>query len=290
MYDTLIIGSGPGGMSAALYLARFDRKIGNIIGWGFGGQLQNTEKIENYLGVGEISAPELVLKMNKQLERYNIDYISGEAEEVAYLEEEDCYEVKTMFGDFKAKTIIYATGTTHNKTGIEEIDEIANFCAICDADFYEGKEVVIVGGGETAFEDAEILSRKSDKVTLVHRRDTFRATPIAVSKLKEKDNVEIVVNDSVISVKENIFSLKSGKQIEGDGIFLAIGQVPNTKPLLNSLPLLLKDGYVSSHNPQKGFYAIGDVVYGNHKQVAIAVGDGARVAIDVDRYLTDEVD
>lgn len=297
IYDTIIIGAGPSGMSAALYLARYGRKALIIAGFGsIGGQLLSTEYIENYIGVGKISAPMLALNMKSQIEDFR-ELITVKEEEAVNIKLTDSneYIVDSTFGEsFKGKTILFATGATYRHLGIEREDEFASYCATCDADFHIGKDVVVVGGGESAFEEAEILSRQSKSVRIVHRRDVFRASHAAQQRLQERDNISIstFTNVEEITNEGNLILVgPHGKEEVKSSLFVAIGQTPNTQIIKDSSlekTLLTDDGYIINNNPTEGFYACGDVVSGNHKQVSVAVGDGAKVAIEIDKFLTEK--
>ena len=320
VYDTIIIGGGPAAMSAALYLSRFSRKVAWIFGYGLGGQIQNTESVENYLGFNDKLAPLLIKQFSKQTEELDgVEKVFGFAIDVRKDKGTGLFKAQTDMGEvYKAKTILVASGAEPRKLDVPGEEDFAglgvSYCAICDAPMFQGKTVAIVGGGQTAFEDAQILAKQAEKVILIHRRSEFRATDREVELVKATPNIEFMLDARIAEIKGDtnveriIVENKNGAtEVKVDGVFVAIGQVPRTEflenlneeyiqnesePLLAKIFPLLKDGYIYTCENESmvidGLFAAGDVVLHNHKQIAIAVGDGASAAININKYLQDK--
>lgn len=304
MYETIVIGGGPGAMSAILYLSRLGLKTAWIYGYGFGGQIQNTEVVDNYLGKGKIYAPILVKDMYSHVEDLeHITQIFGMAENVNKIDDSTFIVTTDMGEKISGNTVLVATGASPRKLGVKGEEDFAGFgvsyCAICDAPLFKDKEVAIVGGGQTALEDAQILSRHAKNVYLIHRRQEFRATKAEVKQAKNTPNIHFLLDTQVTSImgKDDVDFIVINEKGIGhrtlsvDGIFIAIGQVPQTDFLTENFDYILRDGYVETMRNNKvedlGIFAIGDVVYGNNKQIAIAVGEGANAAIEINKYLSD---
>lgn len=320
IYDTIIIGGGPAAMSAALYLSRFSRKVAWIFGYGLGGQVQNTETVENYLGFNDKLAPLLIEQFSKQTEDLDgVEKVFGFAKDVRKDNENRFFKVQTDMGEiYQAKTVLVASGAEPRKLGVPGEEDFAgrgvSYCAICDAPMFQGKTVAIVGGGQTAFEDAQILAKQAEKVILIHRRSEFRATDREVELVKAVPNIEFILNARITEIKGDtnvekivVEDTNGTTEVRVDGVFVAVGQVPRTEflenlneeyiqsesePLLTKIFPLLKDGYIYTCENESmimdGLFAAGDVVFDNHKQIAVAVGDGASAAININKYLQDK--
>ena len=320
VYDTIIIGGGPAAMSAALYLSRFSRKVAWIFGYGLGGQVQNTESVENYLGFNDKLAPLLIEQFSKQTEDLDgVEKVFGFAIDVRKDKDSGLFKVQINMGEvYKAKTVLVASGAEPRKLGVPGEEDFAgrgiSYCAICDAPMFQGKTVAIVGGGQTAFEDAQILAKQAKKVILIHRRSEFRATDREVELVKAVPNIEFMLNARIIEIKGDtnvekiiVEGTNNTTEVKVDGVFVAIGQVPRTEflenlneeyiqsesePFLTKIFPLLKDGYIYTCENEsmiiEGLFAAGDVVFDNHKQIAVAVGDGASAAININKYLQDK--
>lgn len=320
VYDTVVIGGGPAAMSAALYLSRFGRKVAWIFGYSLGGQVQNTESVENYLGFNDGLAPLLIERFYKQTDNLDgVEKIFGFAKDVRKDKDTRFFKVQTDMGEvYNAKTILVASGAEPRKLNIPGEEDFAgrgvSYCATCDAPLFKDKTVAIVGGGQTAFEDAQILAKQAKKVILIHRRSEFRATDKEVERVKAISNIEFVLNARIIEIKgdtqvEKIVIEDTEHTVERkvDGVFVAVGQVPRTEFLENlnreylqsdlddvwirAFPLL-KDGYIYTCDNEtmaiEGLFAAGDVVLDNHKQIAVAVGDGASAAININKHLQEK--
>lgn len=288
LYDVIVVGYGPAAKSAILYLSRFKRKVLVITGYEKNGKLDSTPTIENYLGFNGRDAIKLSTKMNYHIEKEAKDYENIDIVEdlvINYRLENKIHFIETIFGEtFTGKTILFATGSKPKKLdSIKDVDNV-HYCATCDGSFYEGKNVVVVGGGETALEEALFLSNISEKVYLIHRRKEFRASEILVDKVRKKDNIIIVLGEVASFNQENKEVLLKEHRTISDisGVFVAIGNNPNSslfKEFTDS------EGYFSRDLAPKGVYATGDVVSGLEKQIIIAAGDGATQAICINRFL-----
>lgn len=295
MYDTIVIGAGPAGLTAAIYLRRANKNVLVLEGNSVGGAIINTQNIENYPACPNISgydfannlynqAKELgaIIKFEKVLE------ICGNSEKT----------VKTNKKDYKTKTIIIATGTTVRKLGIEDalIGKGVSYCAMCDGAFYKDKQVAVVGGGNTALEDALYLADIAKKVYLIHRRNEFRADDKTIKLLKKKNNIKYVLESNVVKINGNekltnievMNKDKETKIYNVEGLFIAIGHTPNSE-LVSQMVKLDNDGYIvasnNCHTSKKGIYAAGDVRSKKVRQLVTSTSDGAIAAIEAINYL-----
>ncbi len=300
IYDMVIVGGGPGGYTAALYAARAGLSTIVIERLSAGGQLALTHNIENYPGFENgIGGFELAETMQKQAERF------GVVTEYATVTELDLSaepkSAKTAKGTFYGKTMVISTGANPRELGIEAEHELTgkgvSYCATCDGMFYRGKTVAIVGGGNTAAEDAIVLSRIAKKVVLIHRRDTLRATKIYHEPLIKADNVEFCWNSIVteflhqnklegVAIKNTATGEES--RIDCDGVFVSIGRNPATELVKNQLNLDA-NGYIIADESTKtniaGVYAVGDVGTKVLRQVVGAVADGAMAVHMAEEYI-----
>lgn len=303
MYDVVIIGSGPAGLSAAVYAKRANLNVAVIEKEYEGtGQIAESGNVNNYLGLPDINGYDLGEKFRDHALSLNVCFIEKEA---LNIEENDSgYIIKLDDGEnIKSKTIIYAAGAYPRRADVPGEEEYTgkgvSYCAICDGAFYKDKTVTVLGGGDTALDDALYLSDICKKVYLIHRRNEFRGAQGTVEKLKEKDNVEFVLSDSVVEIKgdKKLDSVKlaSGKELAVDGIFIAYGSVPQTA-LVKDIVQLDDKGYIvagedgftnSADNGDclMGFFAAGDVRTKKLRQVVTAVSDGANAATSAAEYL-----
>ena len=304
MYDMLIIGGGPAGYTAALYAARAGLDVAVIEKMSIGGQMALTDIIDNYPGFDEgVEGFTLGMKMQAGAERFGAKTIYAEVTEVAL--SEDIKRVTTTDGTLLARTVVIATGADPRTLGIAGEERLIgrglHYCAHCDGRFYKGKEVVVVGGGNTAAADALYLSRLAAKVTVVHRRDSLRATRIYHEPLMKAENVEFLWDCEVADylLEEGargrikgalIKNRKTGEATEltCDGIFVSVGRKPNTD-LLAGQVTLDEGGYIVADETTRtnlaGVYAVGDVRTKALRQVVTAVGDGAVAAHFAEEYL-----
>ena len=286
MYDIIIVGAGPAGMTAAIYALRANKKILIFEAKAYGGQIASSSVVENYPGYEKISGFDLATNMYNQVLK-----LGGEIkyEEVTSIKDG---EVITNKGSYQTKAIILATGVQNGKLGLVNEDELKgkgiSYCATCDGNFFKGKDVALVGGGNTALEDALYLSNIVNKVYLIHRRDTFRADQRNLEELKKKENVEFVLNSNVVKINgtdklESIDVDTNGNinTINVSGLFIAIGHVPNNDVFSNMVELDER-GYIKSedgvHTSSKNIYVAGDTRVKQLRQLVTATSDGAIAA------------
>ncbi|MBQ3325768.1 thioredoxin-disulfide reductase [Candidatus Saccharibacteria bacterium] len=293
MYDIIIVGAGPAGLTAALYGLRAGKKVLVLDGKAYGGQIINAEKIQNYPGIKEISGRELSKVMLDQVKSLGAD---TKIEKVLSISQDDnCKIVSTDMGEqYQGKSVILATGAENRKLGLDREQELTgrgiSYCATCDGNFYRDKVVAVVGGGNTALMDALYLSSLAKKVYLVHRRDEFRAEHIYVEEAKTKDNIEFelnaipakIIGDNKVEGVE--LQYKNGlpnKVIDVDGLFIAVGYQPQNQEFKNFVQLD-ENGYIFTedgvHTTVHGVYVAGDARAKELKQLTTAVGDGANAA------------
>lgn len=320
MYDIIIIGSGPAGLSAAIYAKRANLNVAVAEKEYEGtGQIAESGNVNNYLGLPNINGYDLGEKFREHAVSLDVEFIEKEAVEIEAVQNEECaaesaiYRVK--FDDDtieEARALIYTAGAYPRKAGVPGEDEYTgkgvSYCAICDGAFYKGKTVAVLGGGDTALDDALYLADICEKVYLVHRRDSFRGAQSTVELLKQKENVELVLNETVTEIygekKSTGIKLKSGRELALDGVFVAYGSVPQSE-LLKNLVQLDERGYVvagedgityaaakkddTDRKIQPGLYVAGDVRTKTLRQVVTAVSDGANAATTAAEYLLRDI-
>lgn len=300
IYDVIIVGGGPGGYTAALYATRAGLRTLILEKMAVGGQMAATSVIENYPGFDEgIDGFSLGEKMKAGAEKFGAETVFAEV--VGSLLEGNVKEIQTTEGTFYSKTVIIATGASPRKLGLEEEDKLVGrgvgYCAVCDGMFYRGKDVVVVGGGNSAVEDAIYLSRICNKVRLVHRRDTFRASKIYQDELFKTENIELILDSEVKEIlyeeKVNgvrVVNNKTGVDsiIATDGVFISIGRQPISDIWKGQVDMD-EAGYIVADETTKtnipGVYAVGDVRTKALRQVVTATADGAVAAHYVEEYI-----
>ncbi len=313
-YDVVILGSGPAGLTAALYTARANLQPLVVEGGGGGdptdvpgGQLMTTTEVENYPGFPDgILGPELMERMRKQVERFGTEFATGTVTAVD-LQVRPFTLALQDGAAVRARALIVATGATARWLGLPEELEFrtriggVSACATCDGFFYRGKEVLVVGGGDTAMEEATFLTKFASKVTLVHRRADFRASKIMLAKARANPKIAWIVDSVVEKILGaagegfkgvRLRNLKTGEvtDVTSGGLFVAIGHEPNTKLLRGALEtdengyLLTRDGTTATNVP--GVFAAGDVADHRYRQAVTAAGSGCMAAIDAERYLS----
>ncbi|MFW5794235.1 MAG: thioredoxin-disulfide reductase [Bacillota bacterium] len=298
-YDVVIIGAGPAGLSAAIYAKRAMLKFVVLEKFLPGGGIAETFELENYLGIGKVSGMEMADMMTKHVNDLNIE-IKSEA--VSDIEVKEKYKiVKTDKTEYSTKTIIIATGASPRKLGCPGEDKFTgkgvSYCATCDGFLYKNKKIAVVGGGDVAVEDAIYLSRIAKKVYLLHRRDELRAVKSLQERLFKIENVEILWNTEIKSLKgegylQKIITINNktnkNKKLLIDGLFMAVGYIPNIDFLKDELKVN-KDRWIITNNRCetniKGIYAVGDVRDTFLRQVVTAVSDGAVAITDLMKYL-----
>ena len=297
IYDIIIIGGGPAGLSAAIYASRALKKTLIIEKSVFGGQITQASKVENYPGFEEVSGMDLGEKIADQAKKLGVENIYGEVTQIK--KNEETFTVTVGQKEYLSKVVIYATGASPRKLHVDNETKLLgagiSYCATCDGAFFKEKTVCVIGGGNTAIDDALYLANLCKKVYVIHRRDSFRGEPVKVSLLKEKENVEFILNATVKSVDgenfvESITLLENmqERKIKVDGVFVAIGHVPNTQLLEDFVPLT-PNGYIITNYDLEtsvtGFYAAGDVREKKVRQLTTATNDGTIAAIMACEYL-----
>lgn len=300
MYDTLVIGSGPGGMTAALYAARSNLKVGIIEQGAPGGQMNNTSEIENYPGYTHISGPELSMKMHESLEKFNVESIYGIVTNV-----ETDGVIKRIYTEDKvleAKTIIVATGAKNRPLGVPGEEEYTSrgvsYCAVCDGAFFRNQDLLVIGGGDSAVEEAVYLTQFAKSVTIVHRRDELRAQKILQDRAFANEKIKFIWDSVVTEIKgtdikvssvliENV-KTKEVSEYEFGGIFIYVGTNP-VSSMVTDLGITDESGWIVTNDKMetsvKGIYAVGDVRQKELRQITTAVGDGAIAGQAVYHYI-----
>lgn len=300
VYDIGIIGGGTAGMTAAVYGQRAGKRTIMIEGMNYGGQITVSPKVENYPGIASVSGAEFSMNLLDQAMGLGAE---TELEQVTGIHEEGGLKViETEGKEYPCRTVIIATGVSHRHLGLEKEEKLmgagVSYCATCDGAFFKGKDVAVIGGGNTALQDADFLSNYCNKVYLVHRRDEFRGEAGLVEPLKKKDNVEFVLSATVKDiVGENVVeglvinNKKTGEdfQISVSGVFVAIGQVPDNQAF-SGLVDLDETGFVAASEDcmtsRPGIFAAGDCRTKEVRQLTTAAADGAVAALAACKYIS----
>ncbi len=300
--ELIVIGGGPAGYTAALYAARANLRPLVIEGFQWGGQLMITSDVENYPGYADgVLGPEMMADFRRQAERFGADFVTDDVTKVDFSERP--FHVWVGDEEYRAETVIVATGATARQIGLESEQRLqgrgVSYCAVCDAAFFREKEVVVVGGGDSAMEEAVFLAKFASKVTVVHRRDEFRASPIMLDRARMNDKIAFVTSATVDEVLGDpmvsairLRDTRTGElsELASDGIFVAIGHDPTTALFLDQLDhddqgyLVTKPGSSETNIP--GIFAVGDVQDHTYRQAVTAAGSGCMGALDAERYLT----
>src|SRR5881296_3544534 len=299
--EVVIIGGGPAGYTAALYAARANLRPLVIEGFNWGGQLMITSDVENYPGYPEgILGPEMMQEFRRQAERFGTEFVTDDVTKVDFSEQP--HRVFVGDDEYRAQTVIVATGASARQLGLESEQRLqgrgVSYCATCDAAFFPDKHVVVVGGGDSAMEEATFLTRFAAKVTIVHRRDEFRASQIMLDRARASEKIDWVTNavidevigdDRVTAVRLRDLNTDETWELEADGVFAAIGHDPNTALFLDQLEhdeagyLITKPGSTETNVP--GVFAVGDVQDHVYRQAVTAAGSGCMGALDAEKYL-----
>ena len=298
MYDILIVGAGPAGLTAAIYAKRAAKSVLVLEAKAYGGQIINTPEIENYPVAPHISGFDFATKIYEQATALGAEVVYEKAVEI--IDNGSEKEVRTENNSYKAKAIIIATGSENRKLGVEGEDELVgrgiSYCATCDGAFYRKKTVAVVGGGNTALEDALYLADIAEKVYLIHRRDEFRGEDANVNALKARGNVEFVLNSQVIKLnaQKRLESIdvqnKNGdvRNIEVNGLFVAVGRIPENQNFAKVVNLD-SAGYVIAGEDcitnTKGIFVAGDNRVKNVRQLVTATADGAVAVSEAVKYI-----
>lgn len=303
IHDVVIVGSGPAGYTAAIYAAR--AQLNPVILAGSvtaGGALMNTTEVENYPGfVTGIMGPELMTQMQEQAERFGTDI---RYEDVTALElEGDVKRITTSDGVYEARTVIISTGSEYRHLGIDGEERLSghgvSYCATCDGFFFKDQDIVVVGGGDSAMEEATFLTRFARSVTVVHRRDELRASAVMAKRAQEDPKISFAWNSRVVELhgEDSLTAVTledtvtgERRRLEASGLFVAIGQVPRSELVTDVLDLD-EAGYIKVEVPSQrtripGVFACGDVADPTYQQAITAAGSGCRAALDAEHYLT----
>ena len=303
IHDVVIVGSGPAGYTAAIYAAR--AQLNPVILAGSvtaGGALMNTTEVENYPGfVTGIMGPELMTQMQEQAERFGADI---RYEDVTALElEGDVKRITTSDDVYEARTVIISTGSEYRHLGIDGEERLSghgvSYCATCDGFFFKDQDIVVVGGGDSAMEEATFLTRFARSVTVVHRRDELRASAVMAKRAQEDPKISFAWNSRVVELhgEDSLTAVTledtvtgERRRLEASGLFVAIGQVPRSELVTDVLDLD-EAGYIKVEAPSQrtripGVFACGDVADPTYQQAITAAGSGCRAALDAEHYLT----
>ncbi|TYS60047.1 MULTISPECIES: thioredoxin-disulfide reductase [Bacillaceae] len=300
IYDVIIIGAGPAGMTSAVYTSRANLSTLMIERGMPGGQMANTEEVENYPGFDHILGPELSTKMFEHAKKFGAEYAYGDVKEVI-----DGKEYKTVNAgskSYKGRTVIISSGAEYKKIGVPGEKELGgrgvSYCAVCDGAFFKNKELVVVGGGDSAVEEGVYLTRFASKVTIVHRRDELRAQKILQQRAFDNDKIDFIWSNTIKEINEKdgkvgsvtLVSTKDGEEQEfqTDGVFIYVGMLPLTKPFLN-LGITNDMGYIETNERMEtkvpGIFAAGDIREKTLRQIVTATGDGSIAAQSAQHFV-----
>ena len=302
IYDVIIAGAGPAGMTAAVYASRANLDTLMIERGIPGGQMANTEDVENYPGYESILGPDLSTKMFEHAKKFGAEYAYGDIKEV--IDNGDYKTVVAGSKTYQTKALIITTGAQYKKLGIEGETELGgrgvSYCAVCDGAFFKQKNLVVIGGGDSAVEEGIYLTRFADKVTIVHRRDQLRAQKIIQQRAFENDKIDFIWDTVVNKINGpegkvssvSLENLETGEQydFEADGVFIYIGMVPLSEPF-KSLGITNEDGYIPTNEHMEteipGIFAAGDIREKTLRQIVTATGDGSIAAEAAIKYIED---
>ncbi len=300
IYDVIIAGAGPAGLTAAVYTSRANLSTLMIERGMPGGQMANTEDVENYPGFDHILGPDLSNKMFEHAKKFGAEYQYGDIKEIR-----DGEEYKTVIAgdkEYKARAVIIATGAEYKKLGVPGEEELAgrgvSYCAVCDGAFFKNQELAVIGGGDSAVEEGVYLTRFASKVTIVHRRDELRAQKILQQRAFENDKVEFIWSHTVKEIKEKdgkvgsliLVNKKTGeeREFETNGVFVYIGMVP-LNDSFKHLNITNEEGYVITNENMEtsvpGIFAAGDIRDKMLRQIVTATGDGSIAAESAIKYI-----
>jgi len=302
--DLIIVGGGPAGYTAALYAARANLAPLVIEGFNWGGQLMITSDVENYPGYPDgVMGPEMMAEFRRQAERFGAEFVTDDVTRVDFTERP--FRIWVEGDEHKARTVIIATGASARWLGLPGETQYqgrgVSACATCDGSFFRDKELIVVGGGDTAMEEAAFLTRFATKVTVVHRRDDFRASQIMLDRARANDKIEFLTNtviDEILgdgkvqSVRLRDVQTDETWEMRVDGVFVAIGHDPNTKLFVDQLDhdaagyLITAPGTTETNI--RGVFAAGDVQDHTYRQAVTAAGSGCMAALDAERLLAEE--
>ncbi|MCD5325311.1 MULTISPECIES: thioredoxin-disulfide reductase [Pontibacillus] len=300
IYDVIIAGAGPAGMTAAVYTSRANLNTLMIERGIPGGQMANTEEVENYPGYEHILGPDLSNKMFDHAKKFGAEYAYGDIKEII-----DGKEYKTVRAgnkEYKARSIIIGTGAQYKALGVPGESELGgrgvSYCAVCDGAFFKNKELVVVGGGDSAVEEGVYLTRFASKVTIVHRRDSLRAQQILQQRAFDNDKIDFIWDTEVTKINDqngkvgsvSLVNNKTGEEYDKpiDGVFIYIGMIPLSKPF-ESIGITNENGYIETNEKMEtkvpGIFAAGDIREKELRQIVTATGDGSIAAQSAQHYI-----
>ncbi|MGE7906067.1 thioredoxin-disulfide reductase [Peribacillus sp. NPDC094092] len=300
IYDVVIIGAGPAGMTAAVYTSRANLSTLMLERGVPGGQMANTEEVENYPGFDTILGPELSTKMFDHAKKFGAEYAYGDVKEI--IDGEEYKTIKAGSKEFKARSIIISSGAEYKKIGVPGEKELGgrgvSYCAVCDGAFFKQKELFVIGGGDSAVEEGVYLTRFASKVTIVHRRDELRAQKILQDRAFANEKINFIWNHTLKEINENggkvggvtLVSTETGEEtvMDADGVFIYIGMLPLTKPF-EDLGILNSTGYIETNDRMEtrvpGIFAAGDVREKTLRQIVTATGDGSIAAQSAQHFV-----
>ncbi|MFE1243160.1 thioredoxin-disulfide reductase [Fictibacillus sp. NPDC058756] len=300
IYDVAILGAGPAGMTAAVYTSRGNLDTIMIERGIPGGQMANTEDVENYPGFDHILGPELSNKMFEHAKKFGAEYAYGDVKEI--IDGEEYKTIKAGSKTYKARSIIISTGAEYKKLGVPGEKELSgrgvSYCAVCDGAFFKGRELVVVGGGDSAVEEGVYLTRFATKVTIVHRRDKLRAQKILQQRAFDNDKIDFIWNHSLkeIHAENNkvsnvtLVNTETGEEsdVKTDGVFIYIGMLP-LNAAFKDLGITNENGYVETNEQMEtkipGIFAAGDIREKTLRQIVTATGDGSIAAQAAQHYV-----
>ena len=300
IYDVIIIGAGPAGMTAAVYASRANLSTLMIERGIPGGQMANTEEVENYPGFEMILGPELSTKMFEHAKKFGAEYAYGDVSEI--VDEEAYKTIKVSGKEYKALAVIISSGAEYKKMGIPGETELGgrgvSYCAVCDGAFFKQKNLIVVGGGDSAVEEGAFLTKFANKVTIVHRRDALRAQMILQDRAFANEKIDFIWNTTVKEIHGKdgkvagvtLVSTVDGteREFETDGVFVYVGMLPLTKPF-GSLGILNDNGYIVTNEKMEttvpGIFGAGDVREKMLRQIVTATGDGSIAAQSAQHYI-----
>lgn len=285
--DVLVIGSGPAGLSAAVYARRAGMSVLVLEGETAGGLVSTTDTIGNYLGIPDSSGMEMAEMFRSHASSLGAELMPEEALSITK-SGEGVFSTATRTGTIESGAVVYAAGSKPRKLGVEGEDlPGVSYCAICDGMFFADEPVVVVGGGETAVEEALFMAQLASSVDVLVRGDSWKASEPAVKKLMEQNNVGIRMETSITSIngEEGVTGvhLNTGDELTVSGVFIAVGQTPSSAVGAPHCTLY-EDGFIK-HSETEGFFLAGDIANPDYRQIAVAVGDGAKAGIDAAKYL-----
>jgi thioredoxin reductase (NADPH) len=300
IYDVIIAGAGPAGMTAAVYTSRANLSTLMLERGIPGGQMANTEEVENYPGFDHILGPDLSTKMFEHAKKFGAEYAYGDIKEII-----DGKEYKTVIAgskQYKTRSIIISTGAEYKKIGVPGEKELGgrgvSYCAVCDGAFFKQKELVVIGGGDSAVEEGVYLTRFASKVTIVHRRDELRAQKILQDRAFANEKIDFIWNHTIKQINDKdgkvgsvtLVSTETGEEQEfkADGVFIYIGMVPLSKPFA-ALGITNEQGYIETNDRMEtkvpGIFAAGDIREKTLRQIVTATGDGSIAAQSAQHYV-----